>query len=103
MISDSGMRSRLSFAILNDFDTNFLASVLSTFKASSWNNLFECSPKNMRRNCITTNLIMKSPYSLFCRCFSLMKCMNCRMSSGTSRFKDAKMRVTVSAAAISRK
>lgn len=50
IISDSGIRSRHSFAILKDLDMSFLARVLYTLIASSWKRRLECYEKKMRSN-----------------------------------------------------
>ena len=81
-----------------DLQTSIFAKVLSIIIASSWNSLFECSPKISRRICIHTKLRIKfsaiATSSLDSWC-PWRKCMNILMSFGTNKFNDAKIIVII--------
>jgi len=87
------MRSLHYFAILRDFEISFLARVLSALMASSWKTLLECYEKNILKHWMSINLKIKSLFSSPLWCFSRIKCINCLMSSGTTKFKDTEIRV----------
>ncbi len=89
------MRSLHYLAILKDLEMSFRAKVLSTLMASSWKTLFECSEKNILKHWISINLKIKSLFSSPSWCFSRIKCINCLMSSGTTKFNDAEIRVII--------